>query len=149
MKLTTPVGVMTVPGEASVTVAVQVVCWFTTTVAGVHPTAVVVLRLFTVRVKVATSSAGVVPEGLPVMVMVYVPGAAVEAMLTVMVDEAVGVIGLGLKEAVTPVDGPDMVADRVTAVAVPEFRVAVTVAVVVTAVAPIVTVALVGLTARL
>ncbi len=60
-----------------------------------------------------------------------------------------GVIGLGLKDTVTPVDGPNTVAERVIAVAVPEVRVAVTVAVVVTVLVPLVTVALVGLTARM
>ncbi len=89
------------------------------------------------------------PAGLPVMVMVYVPGVAVDATLTVIVEVAVGVIGFGLNAAVTPVDGPETEAARVTAVAVPEVRVAVTVAVVVTVVEPRVTVALVGLTARL
>ncbi len=66
-----------------------------------------------------------------------------------MAEVAVGVIGFGLNAAVTPVEGPDTAADRVTAVAVPEVKVAVTVAVVVTVVDPRVTVALVGLTARL
>ncbi len=86
------------------------------------------------------------------MVMVYVPAAAVLVTLTVIVDVApavVGVTGLGLNTAVTPVEGPDTAAERVTAVAVPEVRVAVTVAVVVTVVEPRVTVALVGLTANL
>ncbi len=72
-----------------------------------------------------------------------------EVTLTVIVEVAVGVIGLGLKAAVTPVDGPETEAARVTAVAVPDVRVAVTVAVVVTVVEPRVTVALVGLTPRL
>ncbi len=67
----------------------------------------------------------------------------------VMVEVAVGVMGLGLKAKVTPVDGPDTAADSVTAWPVPEVSVAVTVAVVVTVVEPRVTVALVGLTARL
>ncbi len=75
-----------------------------------------------------------------------------EVTLTVIVEvvpAVVGVIGLGLNAAVTPVDGPETEAARVTALAVPEVRVAVTVAVVVTVVAPLVTVATVGLTARL
>lgn len=102
--------------------------------------------------KVATSLAGVAPDGLPVIVMVYVPPAAVEVTLTVIVDvvPAVdGVMGFGLNAAVTPVLGPETLADNVTAVAVPDVRVAVTVAVVVTVVEPLVTVALEGLTARL
>ncbi len=72
-----------------------------------------------------------------------------EETLTVIVEVAVGIIGFGPNDAVTPVLGPDTAADRVTAVAVPDVRVAVTVAVVVTVVAPRVTVALVGLAARL
>ncbi len=78
--------------------------------------------------------------------------AALDVMLTVMVEVApkvVGVIGLGLKATVTRVEGPDTEAERVTACAMPEVRVAVTVAVVVTVVEPRITVALVGLTARL
>lgn len=67
----------------------------------------------------------------------------------VMVELAVGVIGLGLNVAVTPVLGPDMLAERVTAKADPDVRVAVTVAVVVTVVEPRVTVALVGVIERL
>lgn len=67
----------------------------------------------------------------------------------VIVEVAVGVIGLGLKAAVTPVDGPVTVADNVTSLAVPEVRVAVTMAVVVTGTVLSVTVSLVGLTARL
>jgi hypothetical protein len=59
-----------------------------------------------------------------------------------------GVIGFGAKEALTPADGPETAPDNVTPVAVPEVNVAVTVAVVVAAAAPRVTVALVGLTAR-
>lgn len=80
------------------------------------------------------------------------PAAALDVMLTVIVEvapEVVGVTGLGLKEAVTRVEGPDTEAERVTACAVPEVRVRVTVAVVVTVVEPRVTVALVGLTVRL
>ncbi len=51
VKLTEPVGVITVPTEVSVTVAVQLVPWFTTTDAGVHDTLVVVVRGATVRTK--------------------------------------------------------------------------------------------------
>jgi Na+/H+ antiporter NhaA len=51
VKLTEPVGVITVPTELSVTVAVQLVPWFTTTDAGVHDTLVVVVRGATVRTK--------------------------------------------------------------------------------------------------
>jgi Na+/H+ antiporter NhaA len=50
--VTVPVGVMTAPAvEVSVTVAVQLVPWLTTTVAGVHDTLVDVVRGLTVRVK--------------------------------------------------------------------------------------------------
>ncbi len=66
-----------------------------------------------------------------------------------MAPAVVGVIGLGLNAAVTPVEGPDTEAANVTATAVPLVSVAVTVAVVVTVVDPLVTVALVGLTANL
>jgi hypothetical protein len=52
-KVTVPVGVLTVPGELSTTVAVQLVPWLTTTEAGVHATVVVVALLLTVRVKAA------------------------------------------------------------------------------------------------
>jgi len=52
VKLTLPVGVMTVPGEVSLTVAVQLVAWLTTTEAGEHPTLVEVIRGVTVTVKV-------------------------------------------------------------------------------------------------
>jgi hypothetical protein len=53
-KVTLPVGVMTVPAvEASVTVAVQLVPWLTTTEAGVQLTVVEVVLLLTVNVKAA------------------------------------------------------------------------------------------------
>jgi|SRR5713226_9971887 len=52
VKLTVPVGVIAVPGLASVTVAVQVVALPTVTAGGVQATAVVVARLFTVTVVV-------------------------------------------------------------------------------------------------
>lgn len=51
-KLTIPVGVMAVPVEVSVIVAVQVVGALTTTELGLQTTAVVVLRFPTVRLKV-------------------------------------------------------------------------------------------------
>ncbi len=50
-KLTVPEGVIAVPVEVSVTVAVQVVGVLTTTELELHTTAVVVLRLPTVRLK--------------------------------------------------------------------------------------------------
>jgi hypothetical protein len=51
-KLTEPVGVMTAPAvEVSVTVAVQLVPWLTTTEAGVQATVVEVVRGLTVKVK--------------------------------------------------------------------------------------------------
>jgi len=60
VKLTDPVGVMTVPAvEVSVTVAVQLVPWLTTTDAGVHDTLVEVVRGVTVRTKAV---AVVLPE---------------------------------------------------------------------------------------
>ncbi len=87
------------------------------------------------------------------MTIVYIPAAAVDATLTVIVDvapgAAMGVMAAGTKAAVTPVEGPVTAAFRVTGIAVPEMKVAVTVAVVVTVAAPRVTVALAGLTARL
>ena len=60
LKLTVPVGVLLVPTSVSLTVAVQVVGWPTTTDAGLQPTLVLVERLLTVTV--------VVPE-LPVWVV--------------------------------------------------------------------------------
>jgi hypothetical protein len=52
--VTLPVGVMTVPAmDVSVTVAVQLVPWFTTTVAGVQATLVEVVRGLTVTVNAA------------------------------------------------------------------------------------------------
>jgi len=51
VKLTLPVGVMTVPGEVSLTVAVQLVAWLTTTEVGEHPMLVEVIRGVTVKVK--------------------------------------------------------------------------------------------------
>jgi Na+/H+ antiporter NhaA len=55
VKVTVPVGVMTVPAvEVSLTVAVQLVAWFTTTDAGVHDTLVEVVRGLTVTGKGAT-----------------------------------------------------------------------------------------------
>lgn len=45
---TVPLGVMTVPGDVSVAVALHIVCWLTTTVAELHVTAVVVARGVTV-----------------------------------------------------------------------------------------------------
>jgi Na+/H+ antiporter NhaA len=54
VKLTEPVGVMTVPAaEVSVTVAVQLVPWLTTTEAGVHDTLAEVVRGPTVTTKAA------------------------------------------------------------------------------------------------
>src|SRR2546428_6604888 len=50
LKLTVPVGVLLVPASVSLTVAVQVVGWPTTTDAGVQPTLVLVERLLTVTV---------------------------------------------------------------------------------------------------
>jgi Na+/H+ antiporter NhaA len=50
--VTVPVGVMTAPAvDVSVTVAVQLVPWLTTTDAGLHDTLVDVVRGLTVRVK--------------------------------------------------------------------------------------------------
>ncbi len=48
VKLTDPVGEMNVPGELSVTVAVQVVPWLIATVDGEHDTERVTLRFVTV-----------------------------------------------------------------------------------------------------
>lgn len=48
VKVTLPVGVLVVPGDESVTVAVHVVATLTATEAGVHETLVVVVRLVTV-----------------------------------------------------------------------------------------------------
>jgi hypothetical protein len=53
VKLKEPVGVITVPTEVSVTVAVQLVPWFTTTDAGVQATVVDVARGLTVTVNAA------------------------------------------------------------------------------------------------
>ena len=52
VKPTVPVGALAVPGEVSVTVAVQLVTWLTTTVAGVQFTAVVVVLVVIVRLAV-------------------------------------------------------------------------------------------------
>ena len=52
VKPTVPVGVMAVPGEVSVTVAVQVAAWPTITGLGVQLTPVVVARRPTLRLKV-------------------------------------------------------------------------------------------------
>jgi len=52
VKVTVPVGVVTVPAEVSVTVAVQDEAWFTTT-GLVQTTPVEVLRLFTVTLEAA------------------------------------------------------------------------------------------------
>lgn len=52
VKLTVLVGVIAVPGDVSVTVAVQVVAWLTTTGLGVQLMLVAVERLLTVRLKV-------------------------------------------------------------------------------------------------
>jgi hypothetical protein len=52
-RVTLPVGVMTVPGDVSETVAVQLVPWFTTTVAGLQLTLVEVARTVTVKVNAA------------------------------------------------------------------------------------------------
>ncbi len=51
VKLTLPVGVITVPADVSVTVAVQLVPWLTTTEAGVHDTLVDVARAVAVTTK--------------------------------------------------------------------------------------------------
>ncbi len=59
-----------------------------------------------------------------------------------------GVMDAGRNAAVTSVEGPVTTAFNATGTAVPEVKVAVTVAVVVTVAAPLVTVALAGLTAR-
>lgn len=52
VKLTVPVGVITVPEEESVTVAVHMVCSLRATEAGMQLTIVVVLRFPTVKLKV-------------------------------------------------------------------------------------------------
>lgn len=52
VKATVPVGVMAVPGEVSVTVAVHVVGWLIATVEGEHTTVVEVVRSVTVIVVV-------------------------------------------------------------------------------------------------
>ena len=52
VKPTVPVGALVVPVEVSVTVAVQVVAWFTTTAEGAQLTAVVVVRVVTVTAAV-------------------------------------------------------------------------------------------------
>ena len=49
LQLTVPVGVICVPGDASVTVAVHVVEWWSWMVVGEQLTLVVVLRFVTVR----------------------------------------------------------------------------------------------------
>jgi len=49
-KVAVPVGVITVPAEVSVTVAVQLVPWLTTTDEGVQATVVEVVRGLTVKV---------------------------------------------------------------------------------------------------
>ncbi len=51
--VTVPVGVITVPAEVSVTVAVQLVPWLTTTEAGVQATVVEVVLGLTVTVNTA------------------------------------------------------------------------------------------------
>jgi Na+/H+ antiporter NhaA len=51
--VTVPVGVITVPAEVSVTVAVQLVPWLTTTEAGVQATVVEVVLGLTVTVNAA------------------------------------------------------------------------------------------------
>ena len=48
VNVTVPVGVLVVPTDVSVTVAVQLVAWLMNTVVGVHATVVVVVRLLTV-----------------------------------------------------------------------------------------------------
>ncbi len=106
----------------------------------------------TVNVNVAVSSAGVKPAGLAVTVIVYVPGVADDATVIVRVDDAPamdGVTEAGLIMAVTPWPDGDTAAERVIDWAVPPVSVAVTVAVVVTSVVPMVTVPLAGLTLRL
>ena len=52
LKVTVPVGVIFVPAEVSVKVAVQVVGAFTASLVGAHVTAVLLVRLFTMRLKV-------------------------------------------------------------------------------------------------
>ena len=52
VKLTVPVGALVVPGEVSVTVAVQLVAEFTATDDGEQLTAVVVVRVVTVTANV-------------------------------------------------------------------------------------------------
>lgn len=49
-KLTVPLGVIAVPGEVSLTVAVQLVAWLTKTGDGTHATDVVVVLVVTVTV---------------------------------------------------------------------------------------------------
>lgn len=48
VKVTVPVGVIIAPGEASVTIAVQVVAWLMTAVGGLQATVVEASRLLTV-----------------------------------------------------------------------------------------------------
>lgn len=114
VKPTVPVGVTAVPGEESVTVAVHVACWFTTTELGVQLTETKTARLSTVREKVVVLTSP--PEAVPVMVTVNVPvdtvGLADMARVEVMEPSAGGVTGLALNAPVTPAGSPPMV--RVT-----------------------------------
>ena len=108
VKLAAPVGVEAVPGETSVTVTVHVVCWLTTTVAGLQVTVVEVERLAMLRANVVVFGSPLV--GVPVTVTVKEPVVAVVPTDMVSVEfaepSAGGVTGLVLNVPVTPVGRP-------------------------------------------
>jgi len=130
VQLTVPVGVTGI-ADVSVTVAVQDDAVPVVTDAGVQLTAVVVARIAIVNEKVADSSAGVAPAGLPEIVIAKVPVGAAAATVNVtreVAPPAAGVTGFGLNVTVTPAGWP--LADNVTACAVPLVKVRVAVVVV-------------------
>lgn len=67
-----------------------------------------------VTVKVTVVVSAVPLAGVPVIVIVYVPVVALEPTEIDIVELPVPVIDVGLKPMVTPVDGPDTEADKVT-----------------------------------
>jgi len=130
VKLTLPVGVTGI-AEVSVTVAVHADALPVATEAGAQLTPVLVARTAIVREKAADSSAGVEPAGLPEIVIVKIPVAAVASTVNVTREAAppaVGVTGFVPNVTVTPAGTP--LADNVTACAVPAVKVRVAVDVV-------------------
>ena len=118
---TVPVGIMPVPTSVSLTSAVQIVDEPKLIDAGAHVIVVVVVRNGATVNEILVE--WLAPPPLALMVIVKVPRVAVTVVANDTVTVHVGLHGLFVKVAVTPLGRPDAL--NVTAVVVPLTRVAV------------------------